>query len=61
MIFNLSGRKYDYTKFKGKVKEWDWEDHQAPALYTIFEICQQATTYLERTLLFLTQRISQML
>ena len=36
MIFNLSGRKYDYAKFKGKVKEYDWEDHQAPALYTIF-------------------------
>lgn len=49
MIFNLSGRKYDYSKFQGKVKEYDWEDHQAPALYTIFEICQQAVGYLERT------------
>ena len=48
MIFNLSGRKYNYDKFHGKVKEFDWEDHQAPALYTMFEICQQMFLYLQR-------------
>jgi hypothetical protein len=36
MIYNLSGRKYDYEKFNNKVKDFEWEDHQAPALSTIF-------------------------
>lgn len=48
MIFNLSGRKYSYEKFDGKVKDYDWEDHQAPALYTVFEICQQMLNFLEQ-------------
>lgn len=36
MLYNLSGRKYDYKKFDGNVRDFDWEDHQAPVLPTIF-------------------------
>lgn len=39
LVINISMRKYDYSKFNGKVKEYFWADHQAPNLTTIFQIC----------------------
>ena len=47
MLYNLSGRKYDYKKFEGNVKDFEWEDHQAPALFTLFEICYDMMVFLK--------------
>ncbi len=41
LVFNLSNRKYDYKKFENRVIEYDWEDHHAPALHILFDICQK--------------------
>lgn len=48
LIFNLSNRKYDYKKFKGMVKEYDWEDHHSPAMNVLFEVCQEMFKFLDR-------------
>lgn len=36
LIINVSNRKYDYKVFKDQVKDYLWEDHQAPTLDVIF-------------------------
>ena len=38
-VFNLSGRRYNYLKFDGRVFEYEWEDHHAPSLPLLFQIC----------------------
>ncbi len=45
-IINLSGNKYDYQLFENKVYEYDWIDHQAPTLITLFLICKKMYDYL---------------
>ena len=45
-IINLSNRKYDYTKFDNKVDEYEWIDHHAPPLLTLFKICLSMKTFL---------------
>lgn len=35
-IINVSGRTYDGDLFGGRVQEYEWEDHQAPCLTTLF-------------------------
>lgn len=45
-IINLSGEKYDYEFFNDKVYEFDWIDHQAPTLHTLFLICKKMHDYL---------------
>lgn len=37
-IVNVSNREYDFAPFDGRVKSYEWEDHQAPCLTTLFEI-----------------------
>lgn len=46
MIINLSNRKYDYTKFHNKVKEYEWIDHHAPPLTMLFQICEEMFVFL---------------
>jgi len=43
----VSNRKYDYTMFKGMVKDYVWEDHQAPCLDTLFELCWDSLEFLK--------------
>jgi len=38
MIFNLSGEKYDYTKFNDQVREFGFPDHHAPPLKFLLDI-----------------------
>ena len=45
-IYNLSNRTYDYKKFNGVVKSYNWVDHHAPAIELLFEICQDMYEYL---------------
>ncbi|CAD8202751.1 unnamed protein product [Paramecium octaurelia] len=48
MVFNLSGRKYDLSKFKGVVQDcWIWKDHHSPSLDLLFEICDLIHGYLK--------------
>ncbi|CAD8205289.1 unnamed protein product [Paramecium octaurelia] len=48
MVFNLSGRKYDFTKFKGILQDsWIWKDHHSPPLDLLFEICDLIHGYLK--------------
>ena len=47
-IFNLSGIPYSSKeKFNGKVIDYFWPDHKAPPLYDIFNIIEQAYTFLK--------------
>ena len=34
-IFNVSSRFYDHSGFSGRVKDYEWPDHQAPPLTTL--------------------------
>lgn len=45
-MINLSGHKYDYDLFENKVYEYEWIDHQAPTLSTLFTICKKMFDYL---------------
>ncbi|CAD8174685.1 unnamed protein product [Paramecium pentaurelia] len=48
MVFNLSCRKYDFSKFKGIVQDcWIWKDHHSPPLDLLFEICDLIHGYLK--------------
>ncbi|CAD8055079.1 unnamed protein product [Paramecium sonneborni] len=41
-IFNLSGKNYDESKFKGQIfKDYFWKDHHSPSLNVLFDICLQ--------------------
>lgn len=45
-IINVSNRSYDSQPFEGRVQEYEWNDHQAPCLTTLFAICEFAHSYL---------------
>lgn len=47
MIINVSMRKYDYSKFGGRVKDYFWPDHQAPPVSTLFSICKDMHGFLQ--------------
>jgi len=39
-VYNLCGKKYDTTKFRGRIKEYsNWLDHHSPPLDLLFIIC----------------------
>jgi phosphatidylinositol-3,4,5-trisphosphate 3-phosphatase/dual-specificity protein phosphatase PTEN len=46
-VYNLSGRKYDYSKFDHQVYEYQWEDHHSPPIHLLFEICQKIDQFLK--------------
>ena len=46
LIINISCRPYDYAKFGGRVREYEWPDHQAPPITTLVEITHQMKVYL---------------
>lgn len=48
LVFNLSGKKYDNTKFNDRVLEFDWIDHQAPQLQLLFYICKIMNDFLTK-------------
>jgi phosphatidylinositol-3,4,5-trisphosphate 3-phosphatase/dual-specificity protein phosphatase PTEN len=45
-IINISGEKYSYNVFDNKVLEYDWIDHQAPKISTLFVICKEIMEFL---------------
>lgn len=45
-LINISGKRYDYSLFENKVAEYDWIDHQAPKLHTLFLICKKMYEHL---------------
>jgi phosphatidylinositol-3,4,5-trisphosphate 3-phosphatase/dual-specificity protein phosphatase PTEN len=47
LIINVSSRSYDYNNFNGRVKDYDWPDHQAPPLTTLIEISHEIKHFLE--------------
>jgi len=47
LIINLSGRKYNYSKFEDKVLDYEWEDHHSPPINTLFLICQKIHLFLK--------------
>ena len=46
LIINVSSRAYDYTGFENRVLEYEWPDHQAPPLSTLFHIASKTEQYL---------------
>ena len=46
LVINLSGRKYDNSKFNNNVIEHILIDHHAPSLSALFEICNEIHEYL---------------
>lgn len=60
MVFNLSNRLYDKSKFRNKVNnnifthkvlDYEWEDHHSPPIHTLFLICQEIDKFLNRNML----------
>lgn len=56
LIINVSSRIYDYELFRMKVKDFEWPDHQAPALsalvgvaYSIYDFLQCRYFHMQRT------------
>lgn len=48
IVFNLSGKKYDYSKFDGRVLEFEWIDHHAPQISILFHICKLMNDFLSK-------------
>jgi hypothetical protein len=46
-VINVSNREYDSYLFDGRVKSYEWNDHQAPCLTTLFEITDFTSKYLK--------------
>jgi hypothetical protein len=46
MIINVSSRKYDHGLFEGRVKDYQWPDHQAPPLSTLILIAYSIMIFL---------------
>ncbi len=49
IVINLSGKKYDYSKFNNRVLEYEWVDHHAPPLKILFQICEKIQKFLSGT------------
>lgn len=49
LIINVSSRFYDYSAFDGRVKDYQWPDHQAPPLTTLVKIGYDMYKYLRGT------------
>lgn len=47
LIVNVSSRLYDYAAFDGRVKDYEWPDHQAPPLTTLIQIGYEMFRYLK--------------
>ena len=48
IIINVSGRQVDET-ILSNVHSYDWEDHKAPALETLFAICSEVAQFLNHS------------
>lgn len=48
LIFNLSGRNYDTSKFGNLVENHPWEDHHSPPIDTLFKVCSVIDKFLKR-------------
>eukprot|EP00002_Diphylleia_rotans_P017700 TRINITY_DN3434_c0_g1_i3.p1 TRINITY_DN3434_c0_g1~~TRINITY_DN3434_c0_g1_i3.p1 ORF type:complete len:384 (+),score=48.18 TRINITY_DN3434_c0_g1_i3:55-1206(+) len=46
MVFNLSERKYDYSKFSNLVTDCGFPDHHSPPLDLLFKICKAIDAHL---------------
>lgn len=46
LVINLSGKKYDYSKFNNNVIEHKLVDHHAPSLESLFDLCYEIHKYL---------------
>jgi len=46
LVFNVSGKKYDNTKFDNKVREFNIIDHHPPKLSLLFTICKEIHNFL---------------
>ena len=51
IVINLSGKKYDYSKFD-KVLEYQWVDHHAPPIKILFQICFEINKFLKGKKIF---------
>eukprot|EP01132_Coremiostelium_polycephalum_P002554 gene2554-3163_t len=47
MIWNLSERKYDYSKFNNQILDFPFPDHHAPSLNLLFEIVNSLDNWLK--------------
>lgn len=47
-IINLSGLRYDYSKFNDQVDEYDWVDHYPPDIEVLFKACKMIECYLSK-------------
>ena len=45
-VLNLSGQKYDNSKFNNQVSEYRLVDHHAPSLLILFKICKEMHDFL---------------
>lgn len=48
LVINLSGKKYDNSKFNNNVIEHRLVDHHAPSLNSLFTICKEIHNYLSK-------------
>eukprot|EP00300_Choanocystis_sp_HF-7_P017857 c19856_g1_i5.p1 GENE.c19856_g1_i5~~c19856_g1_i5.p1 ORF type:complete len:479 (-),score=84.70 c19856_g1_i5:245-1681(-) len=46
LVYNLSGRKYDSSKFHDNVLELGWPDHHSPPLHILFDVCTSMHAWL---------------
>ena len=48
LIINVSNREYDTEPFQKRVNSYIWEDHQAPTLDVLFQICYDSYLFLSK-------------
>lgn len=48
LVFNFSNKSYNYDKFKGRVKDYQWRDHFAPKILLLFKAWKKMYKYLQK-------------
>lgn len=47
LVFNLSGRVYDFSRFNNNVLSFQWEDHHSPPIHVLFQCCEEIHRHLK--------------
>lgn len=46
-IFNVSEKKYEKSRFDGRVSDYNWQDHHAPPFHLLFNLVEEMKNWLQ--------------
>ena len=46
-VFNVSEKKYEKSRFDGRVSDYNWQDHHAPPFHLLFNLVEEMKNWLQ--------------